>query len=501
MIRFEMDVVAADMVERTIEGVIVPYGEVGRIAGVNYRFLPGSVKAARARTPLLLDHDRSRPVGVLDRLAETEKGAVARFRVDTTADGDQALAQAATGSRGALSVGATVEASVENEGVLDVTAGLVHEVSLLALGAFEGAHVTSVAAELEEPPPPAPDPEPEPAPAPEPEPAPTPQEETMSEASAAPPMIIAERGGPPARGELAAGELVTLIIRAQHGEPDARRYLEAALTESPSTGLSGLLPPTYERTVLGGKTIPRPLYDTFAGRPLPGSGQQVIKPVWTTRPAGDWMATFDADPASSAVAIGTQSATVIGWAWAGEFPWLVVERSDPSLIDEVYGEAVQDFYVDVEGKIGGELLAGAAGTSTSLGAAIAEFFIACGRTPDVIVAAPDVWGALADAGELSTPIAGGVPSAGGATLTTTFAGIPIVASGTLAAGTGVLATRRAVDARVTSPVRLTANAIGALNVQLAVVGQGLFDTDYPAELLKITVTPPARAAGSSSPRK
>ena len=28
MLRFEMDVVAADMAERTIEGVIVPYGEV-----------------------------------------------------------------------------------------------------------------------------------------------------------------------------------------------------------------------------------------------------------------------------------------------------------------------------------------------------------------------------------------------------------------------------------------------------------------------------------------
>ena len=60
----------------------------------------------------------------------------------------------------------------------------------------------------------------------------------------------------------------------------------------------------------------------------------------------------------------------------------------------------------------------------------------------------------------------------------------LVASGSLAATFGYLTTRRALDARVTEPVRLTANAIGALNVELAVVGEALFDTDYPAEVME-----------------
>ena len=64
MLRFEMDVSAADLGERIIEGVVVPYGELGRIGGVDYRFAPGSVRAARSRTPLLVDHDRARyPAG------------------------------------------------------------------------------------------------------------------------------------------------------------------------------------------------------------------------------------------------------------------------------------------------------------------------------------------------------------------------------------------------------------------------------------------------------
>ena len=77
--------------------------------------------------------------------------------------------------------------------------------------------------------------------------------------------------------------------------------------------------------------------------------------------------------------------------------------------------------------------------------------------------APDVWGKYADAGALTVALAqGGVE---GATLATSFAGIPAYTSGTLPPGEVILATRRAVDARITEPVRLTANAIGALNVE------------------------------------
>ena len=71
-----------------------------------------------------------------------------------------------------------------------------------------------------------------------------------------------------------------------------------------------------------------------------------------------------------------------------------------------------------------------------------------------------------------------------------WAGLPVFVSGSLAATFGYLATRRAIDARVTEPVRLTANAIGALNVELAVVGEGLFDADYPNEIMELAPTIP-----------
>jgi len=520
-------VAAADTARRLIEGVAVPYNEAAEIGWARYQFERGSLTPARGRTPFLLGHDPNRPVGVLEALEDGPDGARARFRVDKTADGDTALEQAKSGSRGGLSIGFELERWAELEdGLVSVEAARLYEVSLVSVPAFESATVERVAAQHTETPDPDPeadpeadpdaaedpadpDPEADPDAAAELEADPEEEEEIMPELETVsvpappaehPPVIRAAKRetAPPAT----AGEMVSYLIRAQHGDTRARRYLEAALTESISTDVSGLLPKTYERTVIGEKTAPRPLYDLFRSKPLPGVGLQVDKPVWTTPPVGAWAATVDADATSTKVAIGTQSATVLRWDWAGAIPWVVVQRSDPSVIDEIYAAAVENFHAAVEAKIGGEVLAAPPATATTLGAAVGEFFIACGKTPDAIVAAPDVWGELADAGELSVPVAAGDPSAGGTALTSTFAGIPVSVSGTLAAGNAVLATRRAVDARTTEPVRLTANAIGALNVELAVVGEGLFDTDYPTELLLIAaVTPPARSSSAPSSKK
>jgi hypothetical protein len=310
-----------------------------------------------------------------------------------------------------------------------------------------------------------------------------------TEASAAP-VIIHAAADRPAR-ELTAGELVGYIVRAQHGEADARRFLEAALTESISTDVSGLLPPQYERTVIGGKPTPRPLYSLFASRPLPGVGLAVNKPKWTTRPDGVWATTVDDDAHSTKVVIGSQAANILRWDWAGAIPWVVVQRSDPSIIDEIYGEAVQDFYLDVETSIATLLAAAATNAATSVGAAVAAFFAANHRSPEVAIVAPDVWGKLADRGALQVPVAGSSVAVEQYGLTATWGGLPIVASASLAATFGYLATRRAIDVRVTDPVRLTANAIGALNVELAVVGEGLFDTDYAGEVVEFVPTIPA----------
>jgi hypothetical protein len=108
---------------------------------------------------------------------------------------------------------------------------------------------------------------------------------------------------------------------------------------------------------------------------------------------------------------------------------------------------------------------------------------------------------MADARMFDMAAATGDASAAGDGLRSSFAGLPIVASGAIAAGSRYLATRRAIDARTTEPVKLTAQAIGAINVELGVVGLGMFDTDWPTELMALTPGVVGTASGGSRSSK
>ena len=496
MLRFTVDVTAADAESRTIEGLAVPYGEVAILNGSRYTFEPGSLALARARTPLLLQHDPSRPIGVLAEHGDREDGLGVRFAIDSTPDGDAAIAQAQSGSRGGLSIGAEVDAFTELEGgVRSVTAARILEVSLVSLSAFEGAGVERVAAELE--PDDDDDDDGDDAGDEKGDPPATEGEEEMQdsplEAGAAPVVLAAA-----ARPTLTAGEYVLAIAGAQRGDSAALAVVQAALTESTLADLTGVLPPSYQTEILGGKVTPRTLSTVFGGRPLPSSGLAIVKPVWGVTPAGDWLTPITGDAPSNAATISTQQADVRGWAWGVAIPYMLATRSDPDVITAMYSQAVEDFYDDVEQAIADELTGAAAGAGSTLGALIAEYYDASGTNPDVIVAAPDVWGALADAKQLdqATGLGSTVSAAGG--LAASFAGLPFVVSGKLAAGAMILATRRAIDARVTNPVKMTANAIGALNVELGVVGEAVVDTDWPNELMQATPPLPLGRSGKGS---
>ena len=248
------------------------------------------------------------------------------------------------------------------------------------------------------------------------------------------------------------------------------------------------------RACLGPAPIDRTLYEVFRGRPLPGVGLSVQKPTWTTPPAGAWAANVDADATTSKAVIGLNAANILRWDWATAISYTAAKRSSPDAISTIYAAAVEDFYKDVEASIAALMLtaAGTANAAIKFGAGIAAFYTATGRPPEVIIVSPDVWGAMADAGAL-TPAVGFGPSpgvsAGDVGLRSMYAGLPIVSSGALPAASKYLATRRALDVRVSEPVQLTANAIGALNVELGVVGEGLFDQDYP-EIMILTAGAP-----------
>jgi HK97 family phage prohead protease len=508
-----MDVQAADAERRTIEGTIVPWNVAAVLSdGQRYSFRPGSLELARARPPMILDHDRKQPIGVLAELVTEPDRGLGRFRVDRTAAGDEALTQAASGSRGALSLGATVLEWVDGAGgVVDVIRARLNEVSLLTIGAFTAAGVERVTAAAPDPPaePDEDDPDDDPD---DDELEHEPDDDEKKEAlpmepapTAAPPVLLTARARAPR--ELTATEYIQVTMAANQGDRGAVEVL-AALTETISTDVPGLLPPSYETTVLGPEPIDRVLYEIFKGKPMPAVGLAINKPVWTTFPNGAWAATVDDDIHTGKVVIGLNPATIERWDWGTAIPYTVVKRSSPDAIDTVYAAAVADFYQDVEIRIADLLIAtaGVANAAIKLGAGISAFYTRAKVAPAVIIVAPDVWGALADAGALVPSVGFGnsTVTVGEGGLRSTYAGLTIVASPALPPGTKILASRRALDVRLTEPVQLTANAIGALNVELGVVGEALFDADYPLEVMLLAAGAPFGAeleAGPEARRK
>jgi HK97 family phage major capsid protein len=549
----ELEATAAETVDRErriIEGTIAPYGEVG-VAHVSppgqdgleprrMRFRPGSLSPARERVPLVLEHDRGAPVGVLANLADAADALRGRFAIDATRAGDDALVQAASGSRSGLTAGAIADEWIEAaDGTIEVIRGRLFHVGLTTLAAFPSAEVSRVAASSAET-------------TTERSSAMTEQEiraliegattdealaellehenedvrtaaaaerdrrqaaaaasaatnpdqgrlETESRSAERPVVLTRERNSS-RELQCSAGELVLHMVRAERGDRDSARVVEAVLSVIDSTDVPGLMPPAYVETITGLIERPRPLADRVAvRRPLPATGMTITKPNWTTLPDGGWVAE-NADIPSNAPAMGSDDVAVLEWAWGVAMSYAVATRSSPDAIESLYRAAIQDYYNDVEQKIADALMlvdqAGAAGAG--VGSAIAAFYGDELDAPNLLVVAPDIYGDLVDAVDTVPTYSSGEVS--GATMRGVIAGLEVVVSPHLPAGTELITVRGVVELREQTPVRLTANVIGALKVELGVTGFATFDTERPNAVHALTPAAGAPAGQSEAKR-
>ena len=483
MLQFDIDVTAADADTRTIEGIAVPYGETANLGGTTYTFDRGSLQPARTRTPLLLGHDRNRPVGVMLELADTPEGAIARFRVDQGAEGDLALEQATTGSRGGLSIGAEIiTAEDDGSGIVNVKAAALLEVSLVAIPAFAGSAVTNVAADAdpfssntdagdEQP---DPDPDTNPAPVQE-----NTDMETMPEpiaAETAPIPTITQK-----QPELSADAFVSHMLKAQMGNNDSARVVEAALSVIDTADVVGLVPDFYTMQIIGGLSENRPLANNVRRAGLPASGMSLVKPIWTTTPVGGWIDQNDPTP-SNAIAIGNHDVAVAQWAFGVSMTVASLERG-VGVAESAYTQIVRSYYSDVETRLANAIgtaagaVASGASTLASIGLLSAAVYTDSGRRPDKAYMAADVWAALL-ATEGSLPFTGGQTSASG--IAGQIAGLDIVVSPSFPNGTLIVADSSVIELRESAPLQLRANVIGSMQIELGVTSFVTTDVELDA---------------------
>jgi HK97 family phage prohead protease len=139
-----LTITSADSESRTITGRVVTWNETGATSAGLTTFKPESI--ATKNVKLLLEHDRTRPIGKVLSMTATEQGIDATFKIAETTAGNDALVEAATGLRDGFSVGVKVNAHDFVDGVLVVAKGSLDEVSLVSEPAIDSARVSQVAA-------------------------------------------------------------------------------------------------------------------------------------------------------------------------------------------------------------------------------------------------------------------------------------------------------------------------------------------------------------------
>ena len=406
---------------RTLFGQAVPYGVTARVSGGQLvRFAPGSVNLTG--TPVVRDHDATRPVGIVAQGDDSDQGHQVRVSLSATPGGDESLTLAADGVLRGFSVGIDPTEyewdSTGDEPVMVVAAGSARELSLLINPAYgEASAVTKVAAS--EPQPEEPDMTTDTATT-------VAQDDVVDAAADAGPVDIAAAAPVAAvvksePVQLDAGQFIVETILAQRGDRQAQATIQAALAGNVTDDNAGVVPPQYLAGIIGGLAPYRPAYASVTHAGLPAKGDSLVRPKWDTLPVVEKYPTQGGQPPTGAVSIGNVSVDKDSWAHAVTASLALINRSDPSYATEYFTQAVLSFYGALDADITAALVAagGSAVTGETPQTAIAAAVKACvsaqvdasgifrGYWPTWAMVGMDVWEALVGTTVLEGPAFGG----------------------------------------------------------------------------------------------
>jgi len=339
-IQVPISLTAADSQSRTISGQIVTWGEQGNTSAGPTIFASDSIKFNKG-IKLLLEHDRTRPIGKLIAHEITDSGIVATFKIAETTAGNDALVEAATGMRDGFSVGVKVDAWDNKDGVMVISKSSIIETSLVTDPAIDSARVAEVAASedsvtSEEVTDTNKQPEGEQVSdttVPEAPAVNEAVEATNVEAAAAPKPAFYTT--PRINKNLTAGQFLEANIKAAMGDDEAKTVVKATNDTSTNTGLT-LAPHLNEfiTTSIDG----RPAVDAVSRGVLPASGMSFTIPKLGTAP------TVDGDSTEGEALGGTEMAStyitvdVKKAAGLQTISWELLDRSSPAFYDELIKE-------------------------------------------------------------------------------------------------------------------------------------------------------------------
>jgi HK97 family phage prohead protease len=342
-INFPIEITAADTNKRTISGKIVTWDEQGSTSAGLTVFEKDSIDFSKP-VKLLLEHERTKPLGKLVDITATDTGLEATFRLAKTFSADDALEEAATGLRDGFSVGVKINEWKNEEGVLRIKSSTLQEVSLVTDPAIDSARVAEVAASET--------PENSEATAEE----TTTKENIVSEiTSEAPiateaveatqaPVVTANYMAytkPRVDTNVTAGQYLNAQVRALQGDSDARD-LVAALQIATVSENTGTVPPNYLRDVIGVIDSSRPFIESIERAPLPASGMKIFTPKLGAQ-ATTALTAEGVEFSSTDTAVTFQEDNVVKFAGANVVNVELFDRSDPSFGDLLIRELAASY--------------------------------------------------------------------------------------------------------------------------------------------------------------
>jgi HK97 family phage major capsid protein len=416
-INFPVTLTAADSRKRTISGTIVTWGERGNTSAGATVFEEGSIDFSKP-VKLLLEHDRTRPIGKMMDITADKNGIEATFKIAGTIAGDDSLLEAAEGLRDGFSVGVMVDDWKNKDGVMSISAAKLIEVSLVTDPAIDSARVADVAATET----PAENSE---ATAED----TTTQEDKVSDTTSDAP--IATEAVEAAKTEpvaIQANQPVAYTkprspinskatylehsVRAALGNDDSKLYVRAA---DDTTGNNAGLVPTRQLTEIINplSNADRPAVDSVSRGVLPDAGMTFEIPKITAVPVVQVETEADAI-IETGMTNSFLSVDVKKYAGGQTFSVELLDRSSPAFFDELvrqmeyaYAAATDNAVLNglaTGGTDGGNRTLDAAGLLDFISDAGVSIYTNTLGVAQNIVASPAQWGAIQNLADAGRPI-------------------------------------------------------------------------------------------------
>jgi len=405
-INFPITITAADTNKRTISGTIVSWNERGNTSAGATVFAKDSIDFSKP-VKLLLEHDKTRPLGKLIDITANDQGLEGTFKLAKTFAADDALEEAATGLRDGFSVGVMVDAWDNKDGAMVISKSSLAEVSLVSEPAIASAKVESVIATNT--------PENSEATAEE---QTTIQEDKVSDTTSEAPIateaveaakvesVAVQANQPvaytkPRFAPMTSAQYLENSIRAAMGDDSARQLVLAA--DSTTSTNTGLTLPQHMQEFITNTISDRPAVDAVSRGVLPSSGLSFTVPRLTTAPTVNEV-NEGAAMTNDELASDYLTASVVKLAAKNEVSWELIDRSSPEFISELLSEMNKAYAKKTDKLVLQTIVAdGTAATATTADADGLQSFLAVeaaaakkatGYFARNLVASTDVWAAI-----------------------------------------------------------------------------------------------------------